>query len=93
MGELVLVPLPYPDRVSWLEAALDGSLREELRRGDYWDGYDPVPRGSGLAALLAGWRFARDRDLGRLWMDTDGEPFRVTLALRCMRPKLARSRR
>lgn len=80
-GELELVPVPYASRLEVLRAALDGTLRDTMRRGDHWDGDDPWPPFSSLARILAAPRANRRRDHIRLWRDPGGEPFRVTVAL------------
>lgn len=80
-GELAFVPVPYATRLEMFEAALDGRLREELRRGDWWGCFDPTPRWSGLAAFACAVSHARRREPQWLWTHPREEPYRVTLAL------------
>ena len=80
-GGLVLVPIPFATRYEAYLAALDGTLRERMREHEYWAGDDPVLPFSSMEGILRA-KSARERRRVRgLWLDTEGEPYLVTLAI------------
>ena len=80
---LRLLRQPYATREELVEAVGTGKVLEDLREGEYWieDHLPDFLDRSGLARLYAGQRFYSDRELPRLWSDSKGEPFLVTLRL------------
>ncbi|MGE3174403.1 MAG: SGNH/GDSL hydrolase family protein [Planctomycetota bacterium] len=79
---LELLPSPYATGPDLARAIADGSVIDAVRDGEYW--LEPAPPLAFLCTsrLLAGWfAYARRREWSALWQATDGEPFRVTLAL------------
>ena len=82
-GELRLVPQPYASIEELASGVADGSVIERVREHEYWIDCPPVPTGGAssfvraLCAVLA----QHERNVPRLWADTQGEPFQVTLAL------------
>lgn len=80
-GHLVLLPQPFRDRASLLEAALDGELPGRMARHEYWAGDDPLLPASLIARVLAAGPAHRRRQIHRLWLEPEGEPYRLTLAL------------
>ena len=79
--QLRLLPLPFETRRDAIQAAVDGSILELLREGEYWAGDDPLLPFSNIARILAFNRAWARRDTALLWKDPSGEPFQVTLAL------------
>ena len=82
-GELKLLPQPFATEEQMLAAAEDGSIAELSRPGEHWADPD-LPAllwRSSFVRLAATWLARRSRDLRGLWLDRDGEPRRVTLAI------------
>jgi len=81
-GGLELVPQPFATEQELVASVLDGSVVERLREHEHWWGpCVPTGRASALLRLALGYRAFAERQPRRLWLDVDGEPFRVTLAL------------
>ncbi|MBK8178342.1 MAG: hypothetical protein IPK67_05485 [Planctomycetes bacterium] len=82
-GELVLVAQPYATAPEFARAVRDGSVLAQLAPAEYWSGRPVLPTGrwSALGRLAAGWIAYGERDPRKLWLDREGEPRRVTLAL------------
>ncbi|MCI0589491.1 MAG: hypothetical protein L0323_21970 [Planctomycetes bacterium] len=80
---LELIPLPFRDRRSFLQALEDGSVVARLGEGEYWPRHElpGLLRHSSLARLAAGTFAYRMRHLPRLYEEVEGEPFRTTLAI------------
>ncbi|MEO6710174.1 MAG: hypothetical protein ABIP42_11405, partial [Planctomycetota bacterium] len=80
---LKLVQQPFETGRDLALALRAGTALGALSRNEYWRDRPAVPTGriSSLVRLGAGWLAYRERDPRRLWLDTDGEPRRVTLAL------------
>ncbi len=81
--QLQLIPQPFADGREFAQAARSGAALEILAEHEYWRGRPELwtGRASSLGRLAAGWFAYRERDPQRLWLDRDGEPFRVTVAL------------
>lgn len=81
--ELRLVPQPFADASELLDAISDGTVVSRVADHEYWtDASDlGVLERSSIARLVLGWRAYQRRQARALWSDTDGEPFRVTLAI------------
>ncbi len=81
-NELVLLPQPFATRDELWRALEDDSVVERVADGEHWIGPSvPTGRLSSFGRLAAGYFAYRARQESRLWRDTDGEPFRVTVAL------------
>ena len=80
-GELVLVPIPYETRAEAYRAAFEGTLRDEMIDHEYWAGDDPLLPFSSIERILRAKHARERRRTGRLWRDTEAEPYRVTLAI------------
>lgn len=81
-GALELVAQPFATRAELRAAILDGSVIDRIREHEYWLGpHVPTGKLSGTLRLLYGYLAYRDRAVARLWKDTAGEPFQVTVAL------------
>lgn len=82
-GELALVPQPFATGRELAAAVRDGSILERLAEHEYWRGKPELPTGewSALGRIVGGVLAYRERSPERLWLDRDGEPRRVTLAL------------
>jgi len=82
-GTLELVPLPFEERSQLLAAVRDGSVLEALAEHEYWRGRPQLATGSlsSLARIAGGYFAYRARDPRRLWLQPEGEPYRVTMAL------------
>jgi hypothetical protein len=82
-GTLRVVPQPYATSRELALDARDGKILEVLAEHEHWRGKPDVVLGtkSTLARLAAGWLAYRERDPRRLWLDVEGEPRRLTLAL------------
>lgn len=82
-GGLELVPQPYRSRADFFAAVKDESVGASLAEHERWD--DGLPPGflawSGGARFLYARLAYRARTPVRLWNDSEGEPFRTTLAL------------
>lgn len=83
-GRLELVELPaYADSRAYARAVAEGEVQRLTRAHDYW--YDRPALGpfgrSALVRAAALWPAHRARNTRRLWLETEGEPFRTTLAL------------
>jgi hypothetical protein len=80
---LRLVELPFSKRTELVRAVTDGSILERVGEHEYWD--DASRLGwlghSSIARFGAAWFAYRRRQPESLWQDTDGEPFRVSIAL------------
>jgi len=85
LGEhgLELVPQPFATRGEFVSAVRSGDVFARLAEHEHWLG----PRIPGwlawstIARLVAGRSAYAERDIETLWSDTEGEPFRTTLAL------------
>ena len=80
---LELVPLPYATRAELLASVLDGSVLEQLAEREHWL-HRPrlgLAAHSNLARIAAGYLAYSARTPRRLWLDAEGEPYRLTLAL------------
>lgn len=82
-GALTLQPQPFATRAELHAAIEDGSVLERIAEHEYWLGRPEVPTGrlSSLVRLATGYLAYRERTPALLWRDTEGEPFRVTLAI------------
>ena len=82
-GTLELLPQPYGTREELRESILDGSVIEDIAEHEYWLGRPRVPTGrlSAFARIGAGYLAYKARSPERLLSDSEGEPFRVTVAL------------
>jgi hypothetical protein len=82
-GGLELVPQPFGSREEFVAAVRSGAVFARLAEHEHWSASHVPPwlAWSAAARLLAARRAYAEREIGRLWSDTDGEPFRVTLAL------------
>lgn len=82
-GALELVPQPFPTRAELHAAILDGSVIERIAAHEYWLGRPRIPSGklSALVRIAGGYFAYRERTPARLWQETEGEPFQVTLAI------------
>lgn len=82
-GRLTLVGLPFAKRTELVRAVMDGSMLARVSEHEYWD--DASRLGwfgrSSIARFGAAWLAYRRRQPAPLWRDTDGEPFRVSVAL------------
>lgn len=80
---LQLISLPYDSELQLLNAIVKGDVLEDLREHEFWSNdYVPgIASISGLWRMVAGRLCYRERELPRLWADTEGEPFRVTTRL------------
>lgn len=80
---LTLVPLPFLERAELVAAVRSGEVFARLAEHEYWDdGAPPAWLAWSVAArLVAGQRAYAAREIGPLWSDTEGEPFRTTVAL------------
>ncbi len=80
---LELLPLPFRDRRSLLEAVEDGTVVSRLEEGDYWPRHrlPGLLRHSSLMRLAAAYFAYEMRRFERLYEEVEGEPFRTTLAL------------
>jgi len=80
---LELVPQPFATQAEFVAAVRSGDVFARLAEHEHWDDGAP-PRWlawSTAARLVAGQRAYAARELEPLWRDTEGEPFRTTLAL------------
>lgn len=80
-GELELVPLPFEGREDFLGCVTRGELIETLAEHEFWTTDPPWLTSSSLMRLLAAQSAAAKRHRRTLWRATEGEPFRLTLAL------------
>ncbi len=82
-GGLKLIAQPYATGREFALAVRSGDVRGDLSEHEYWRDRPAVWTGrySSLGRLAAGWFAYRERDPTRLWLDKDGEPRRVTMAL------------
>lgn len=82
-GRLRLVPQPFASQAEMVAAVEDGTVLDRVREHEYWiDTPDlGVLRHSSLARIGGAWFAHRARDVRRLWLDEEGEPRRVTVAL------------
>ncbi len=82
-ADLKLIPQPYATSQEFALAVRSGAVLGELSEHEYWRDRPAVWTGkySSLGRLAAGWFAYRERDPKRLWLDKDGEPRRVTMAL------------
>ena len=80
---LELVAQPFASRAEFVAAVRSDDVFARLAEHEHWsaDGLADWLAGSAVARLLAGQRAYAERELERLWTDTEGEPFRTTLAL------------
>jgi hypothetical protein len=80
---LRLVPQPYASIEELASGVADGSVLERVREHEHWIDRPPVPTGnaSSFVRVLCGVIAQHERSVPRLWADTEGEPFQVTVAL------------
>lgn len=80
---LKLVELPFASRTELVHAVMDGSMLARVNEHEYWD--DASRLGwlgrSSLARFGSAWIAYRRRQPESLWRNTDGEPYRVSVAL------------
>jgi len=80
--ELVLVPQPFETEAELLSAVRDDSVLDRLAEDEYWRGPDVLTgRASSLMRLMMGWVAYRERQPRKLWVDHEGEPYRVSVAI------------
>jgi hypothetical protein len=81
-GRLRLVPLPFRDRLDFVDAVADGSVLARLSAHEAWSTEDlpALLRWSGCGGLFAARRAAARRDIVEQWREP-GEAFDVTLAI------------
>jgi hypothetical protein len=81
--QLKLLPQPFSSAQELGRAVRENSLLHALADHEYWSGRPTLSCGrvSSLARLAAGFFAYRERDPRRLWLDLEGEPRRLTLAL------------
>ncbi|MCE9596254.1 MAG: hypothetical protein K8S98_18845 [Planctomycetes bacterium] len=82
-GELRLLPQPFATHADLITAVESGSFAGALAEHEYWSDPD-LPRfawASSFVRIGAGFAQSRKRSVSHQWLDRDGEPFRVTLAL------------
>ena len=80
--ELADVPIPFASQSELALAVKDGSVMRLLAEHEYWR--DPALgplRFSALGRLGMGYFAYRRRSVPRLWIDSEGEPYRVTRAI------------
>jgi hypothetical protein len=82
-GALVLVPQPFEEGRDFARAVRSGAVLGLLAEHEYWRDRPAVWTGrwSSIGRLAAGWFAYRARSPRRMWLDSGGEPRRVTLAL------------
>lgn len=80
-GALELVPSPFSMRGELADAIDDGSVVARIAEHEYWRAESGWWGVSSLARCIVAVVSDRERDVERLWRDTEAEPFRVTLAL------------
>lgn len=82
-GALTLLAQPFETRAELHAAILDGSVLTRVAEHEYWLGRPNVPTGgwSALVRVASGYFAYRERSPARLWRESEGEPFRVTLAI------------
>lgn len=82
-GVLRVVPLPFFERRELIAAIADGSVLERLAEHEYWRAHQDLGpwRHSAWARIACAFDAYSARQPSRLWRDTGGEPFRVTLAI------------
>ena len=80
---LELLRQPFASREELVAAVRSGEVFARLAEHEFWsDGAPPFPLAWSAAARFVAARGAyAARELEPLWSDTEGEPFRVTLAL------------
>lgn len=82
-GGLELVPQPFGTFAEFVGAVRSGAVFARLAEHEHWS--DAAPPSwlawSAAARLVAGQRAYAARELAPLWTDTEGVPFRTTLAL------------
>ena len=80
--ELVLVPQTFETDAELLSAVRDDSVLDRLAEHEYWRGPDVLTgRVSSLMRLMMGWVAYRERQPRKLWIDPEGEPYRVSVAI------------
>lgn len=80
-GSLELVPIPFDSWAAVLRAARDGALLGAMAEHEFWSDERPSIPGSSLARFWTARRAYAARRPERLWRETEGEPFRTTVAL------------
>ena len=80
---LELLPQPFADGREFARAVRAKTVFDAMAEHEYWRGRPELWTGtkSSLGRLAAGWFAYRERDPRRLWLDSNGEPRRVTMAL------------
>jgi hypothetical protein len=80
---LELVGQPFPDLAAFVAAVRAETRPRALREHEHWaeSHVPPALAWSTLARAMAARAAYAERDLERLWRDTEGVPFRTTLAL------------
>lgn len=82
-GELRLLRQPFATHSDLIAAVEAGSLTSALAEHEYWSDPD-LPSfawASSFVRIGAGFAQSRKRSVSHQWLDREGEPFRVTLAL------------
>ncbi len=80
--QLELVPLVYASEDAFRDAVLDGSVLADLAEHEYWDRPQPwTGTLSAFARIGAGlWAYSQ-RQPRKLWQDTSGEAFQLTVEI------------
>lgn len=80
-GKLQLLPIPYPDELSLLRAALSGETLFDLHEHEVWLDPSPWPPFSFVATHQATQVALEARTIASVWKDLDSECMQLTRAL------------
>ncbi len=82
-GELKLVPQPFQNTLELAQAVDDGSVLATLHEHEHWAASDGLSflQHSSFWRLASAYREYTRRNARDLWLDVEGEPFRVTVAI------------
>lgn len=82
-SDLKLIAQPYATGREFALAVGSGAVQGDLLEHEYWCDRPAVWTGkySSLGRLAAGWFAYRERNPKKLWLDRNGEPRRVSMAL------------